>query len=244
MLSKQTPSEKTILAIETSGDVCSVAVAQAEKLLVEHTFRHGMHLSERLMGQIDAVLKSVGVTLNDVNLLAVGIGPGSFTGTRIGVMTFKTLAFLSGKPVVGVNSLETLAAQYCGLQATIVTPILPCRAGIVYSQSFNVKAERPESINEPGAYSIPEIAMLLSNREESSLVFCGPAAAAHQAELSTLISSSDVRLSVGTLWYPCASQVARLAAIRLSQGALPEDCLSLTPLYISPPPISVPKTVK
>ena len=102
---------EALLAVETSGDVCSVAALRGQALMAEHRFRHGMHLSEHLIGHIDAVLREAGMTLADVRAFAVGIGPGSFTGTRIAVMTMKTLAFVTGQPIFGVSGLDALAAE-------------------------------------------------------------------------------------------------------------------------------------
>ena len=95
-----------MLAMDTSGDVCSVAALRNGQFVVEHAFRHGMHLSERLFGHIEGVLKEADAVLDDVTAFAIGVGPGSFTGTRIGVMTLKTLAVVQNKPLYGVNSLE------------------------------------------------------------------------------------------------------------------------------------------
>src|SRR5258706_13247436 len=108
-----------LLAMETSVDVCSVAVLRDGQFIAEHTFRHGMHLSERLMAHLDTVLGDADTTLEQIEAFAVGIGPGSFTGTRIGVMTLKTLALVQKKPMVGISGLDALAMEYAGLQAAV-----------------------------------------------------------------------------------------------------------------------------
>src|ERR1051326_1892282 len=120
-----------LLAMETSVDVCGAAVFRNGLLAAEHTFRHGMHLSERLMAHLDAVLKEADATLEQVEAFAVGIGPGSFTGTRIGVMTMKTLASVRERPLVGISGLAALAHEYTGLHGVAVTSLIPCRAGVV-----------------------------------------------------------------------------------------------------------------
>jgi len=85
--------------MDTSGDVCSVALFRKGQFHAELAFRHEMHLSERLIGHVDLLLKEIGAELSEVDCFAVGVGPGSFTGTRIGVMTVKTFAFVEDKPV-------------------------------------------------------------------------------------------------------------------------------------------------
>jgi tRNA threonylcarbamoyladenosine biosynthesis protein TsaB len=101
-----------ILALEMTADVCSIAIRDDKGIIAERAFLHGMHLSERLIDDVDAILKDAGITLDDVEGFGVGIGPGSFTGVRIGVTTVKTWAFVRKKPVVGVCSLDALAEEY------------------------------------------------------------------------------------------------------------------------------------
>src|SRR4051794_40991599 len=114
-----------ILAMDTSGDVCSVAVFRLGRLQAELAFRHEMHLSERLIAHVDLLLKETSARLADVDCFVVGRGPGSFTGTRIGVMTMKTFAFVQEKPIVAINGLEAMAAEYCGVTGLVVTPVHP-----------------------------------------------------------------------------------------------------------------------
>jgi tRNA threonylcarbamoyladenosine biosynthesis protein TsaB len=230
-----------LLALETSGDVCGVAVTRDGQLLAEYSFRHEMHLSERLMGHLDAVLKNSAATLADIRAFAVGVGPGSFTGTRIGVMTIKTLAAVLEKPVYGVSGLEALAAEYAGLRAAVVAPMLPCRAGIVYTRPFRVETPTPEPLDEPDALSLADLAAQLAAFSDTPLLCCGPAAARYTAELRAALGEVAARLSVGTALFPRAALIARLADMRRASGDAPDDPLALVPLYISPPPITLPK---
>lgn len=230
-----------LLAMETSGDVCGVAVLRNGQLMVEHTFRHGMHLSERLLSHVDEMLQEADTTLEQVNTLAVGIGPGSFTGTRIGVMTMKTLASVLGKSLVGISGLEALAWEYSGLRDTIVTPILPCRAGVVYACPFRVDGSQPEPLTEPAAFPLGDLAAILAGQATTSLLCCGPAAKRYESELRAALENSAQVLSFGSADFPRASAVGALACAYLTAGNPPQDPLSMVPLYISPPPISTPK---
>ena len=119
-MSDSIPKSSIVLAIETSGDICGVAVLRNGELIAEHTFRHGMHLSERLIGHIDGVLEESSASLEALDIIAVGIGPGSFTGTRVGVMTAKTLASLRKVALYGINAMEAHAFEYAGLADTAV----------------------------------------------------------------------------------------------------------------------------
>src|SRR5690348_16500250 len=109
-----------VLAVETSGDLCSVAVRDGQGTLAARAFRHRMHLSERLIVDVEAVLADAGIGLEAVEAFAIGIGPGSFTGVRIGVTTVKTWADVLARPVCGVSALDAMAADYPVATAGIV----------------------------------------------------------------------------------------------------------------------------
>ncbi|HZT42026.1 MAG TPA: tRNA (adenosine(37)-N6)-threonylcarbamoyltransferase complex dimerization subunit type 1 TsaB [Chthonomonadaceae bacterium] len=233
--------EGVVLSLETSGDVCSVAVTRGRQFLIEHAFQHEMHLSERLMDIVNAALREAGVSLPEIALYAVGIGPGSFTGTRIGVMTAKTFAAVQEKPIVGVGGLEALAAEYAGVHKSIVVPMAPCRAGVVYTRPFRVESEVPEPLAEVGALSISDLAALLMGLPGENILCCGPAAARYAADLRQALPDA-VHVTIGRAEFPRASIIARLAVDRLASGAPPDDPIALVPLYVSPPPITIPKS--
>lgn len=97
-----------ILAIDTSSKVCSVAITEDTRKIIElHNNDEKTH-SVKLMPMIDEVFHSSGLTLNDMDLLACSLGPGSFTGVRIGISTIKAFTDVTSTPVVGVSSLEGL----------------------------------------------------------------------------------------------------------------------------------------
>lgn len=230
-----------VLAIETSGDVCGVALLRGGLLLVEHTFRHEMHLSERLMQVVDFVLKQAGLTLPDIEGFAVGVGPGSFTGTRIGVMTAKTWAALFGKPVVGIDSLMALAASYSGLLDTVVVPLLPCRKDVVYTCPFVVNGPFPDPAADPAALTLDELTALLVAQDTRRVLLCGPARERYGDDLAARLQSREVLVYQGSGLFPRASDVGHLALLRLESDLPLDDPLALVPLYISPPPITLPK---
>lgn len=102
-----------ILSIDTSSSICSVAILEDSKIIKEmHNYSEREH-SETLMPMIDELFKSTNLSLDDIGLIACSVGPGSFTGIRIGIATVKAFADAKNIPVVGVNSLEALA--FCGV---------------------------------------------------------------------------------------------------------------------------------
>lgn len=242
MTSSQKPPQSLVLALETSGDVCGIAVLRDGQFLAEHTFRHGMHLSERLMGHIDAVLADADAEFEGITAFAVGIGPGSFTGTRIGVMTLKTLATVTEKPLYGIVGLEAVAAEYAGLRETVVVPMLPCRTGVVYTAAYSVESAAPEALLEPSALPIADLADEIGQFASKTVILCGPATGRYGDEMLAALAVKGIRPSFGQAVFPRAALIAKLADLRLAGGVPPDDALTLVPHYVSPPPITISKT--
>ena len=234
-------SNSLILAIETSGDVCGTAALRNGELISEHSFRHGMHLSERLIGHIDDVLAEAEAKLDELEMIAVGIGPGSFTGTRVGVMTAKTLASLRSVTFYGVDALEALAFEYIGLADTTVIPVAPCKKGVVYSAAYRVEGAIPTVIHSPGAVTFAELHDQLRISNTSRILFCGPAALKSRDELFEIGKASGKIIQFGNSAPPRASSIGKLAWFYAYYEETPDSPFDLVPLYISPPPITLPK---
>ena len=237
--------ESLMLAMDTSGDVCSIAVLRNGLLRAEHTFRHDMHLSERVLAHVEAVLADADAEFEKVSHFAVGIGPGSFTGTRIGVMTMKCFSLLCDKPIIGIDGLSAMAAEYCGIADLIVTPVLLCRSGTVYACPFSVAGSAPVPLAEPAALTFEALGNLLRSLSDRDakvrFLFCGPAAARYNENLRSVMGFEADIPAFGTVAFPRASVIGSLTMHRLEAGDGPGDALILVPLYISPPPITMPR---
>lgn len=98
-----------LLSIDTSSDVCSTAILEDDKLIKELNITDSKTHSENLMPLVDKLFKETGLQLSDMTAIACSIGPGSFTGIRIGIATVKAMAEVFNIPVISVTSLETLA---------------------------------------------------------------------------------------------------------------------------------------
>lgn len=124
-----------ILAIETSTMMGSVAIMDERGLIAEYRFNIKATHSERLMRTIDEVLRGSGIELKDLDGYAVSIGPGSFTGLRIGLSTVKGLAFTTNKPITAIPTLDALACNIPFSQY-MVCPMLDARKKEVYTALF------------------------------------------------------------------------------------------------------------
>ena len=125
-----------ILAVDTSAKSCSVAVVDEDSLLAELTLVTGQTHSKHIVGMIDTVINMSGLVISDVYGFATTVGPGSFTGLRIGISSVKGLAAASGKPVVAVSSLDALALQAFDFSSYLVCPLLDARKKEVYCSQY------------------------------------------------------------------------------------------------------------
>jgi tRNA threonylcarbamoyladenosine biosynthesis protein TsaB len=236
-----TERESILVAIETSGDLCGVALLRDGVLAVEQTFRHHMHLSEGLLDTLQIILRAAGLSLTDVTGLAVGIGPGSFTGTRIGVMTAKTLAAVREIPLYGVIGLEALAWAYRGLRDVRVVPMLPCRMEVVFTARYDVSGAHPVAETDPDALALDALAEQLIASGVSRVLLCGAAVPRYGESLRMRLEEREISVSLGDERVPRAALIGMLAYHRLAAGAPSDAPFDLVPLYISPPPITMPK---
>ncbi|KAF0215684.1 MAG: hypothetical protein FD174_4032 [Geobacteraceae bacterium] len=133
-----------LLTIDTSTSACSVALTSGERLVAEYLVNLDMHLASRLLDCVDAVLHMAGLTVTDLDGLGVALGPGSFTGVRIGIATVKGLALAAGKEVAGFSSLAMLAMNL-SWAAYPVCPMFDARKKEVYTALYACR-ERPEAI--------------------------------------------------------------------------------------------------
>ena len=211
--------------MDTSGAVCVLALAEDDgSVRAVSLFESRRTLSVRLLGEVDGLLTRNGLTLDDVTAFAVGLGPGSFTGVRVGVTTAKTLAQVTGKPLVGVGTLDAYASVLAKLSYSLM-PVLPSRRGEVYAALY-VKEKCVE-----GPMAIP--AELIARRRDalSDAVLCG----------DTRQLPDWAGPAVPQLWTP-PDGLAQIAARRLQNGDT-DDFLSLVPLYVVAPSISAPKAM-
>ncbi|MDD9328960.1 MAG: tRNA (adenosine(37)-N6)-threonylcarbamoyltransferase complex dimerization subunit type 1 TsaB [Bartonella sp.] len=127
-----------ILAIDTASIYCAVALVQHKSVIARISQCIGKGHAEKLIGQIEQLTHQANIKLDQIKRIAVNIGPGSFTGIRVGIATAKALALALEIPAIGVSSLEALAAQVANKNITsIITVVIEAGRGMFYHQNFN-----------------------------------------------------------------------------------------------------------
>jgi tRNA threonylcarbamoyladenosine biosynthesis protein TsaB len=209
-----------LLALETATAVTGVALFRGDDCVAEVTRADGT-AAELLMPAIDAVLGDAGVRPEGLAAIAVSIGPGSFTGLRVGLATAKGLAFGTDVPLVPVPTLAALALRAEETERPVLA-LLDARRGEVYAGLFDCAGEPPRSLVPEGVYALQELAPHLP----SDLVAVGDAGAPFGPELRSACGA-------GISLAPCdasAVTVGRLGRTALASGATqPAD--AVTPRY-------------
>ncbi len=220
-----------VLGIETATMMIGVAILDERGMVAEYRIESTRSRSERLMPMIDRVLKDSDCTPQDLGGIAISIGPGSFTGLRIGVSTAKGLAFGLGLPVVGVSTLEVLATSAavgrCGYS---ICPMLDAKRQEVYAALFRASAEGGlERITEEEAITPARLLEKVVALHEPTL-FLGTGALLYEAELSVRLGDQAIFVSRIDP-YPSPAIVAELGMKRLLNGE--NEVSSLVPVYLS-----------
>ena len=124
-----------ILALESSAKPASAAVCSDGELLGQYFQNNGLTHSRTLLSMAESLLDNLGISISDIDIIAVSKGPGSFMGVRIGVAAAKGLAWGLGKPVCGVSTLEAMAYQ-APEPETLICPVMDARRDQVYNALF------------------------------------------------------------------------------------------------------------
>ena len=217
------------LAIDSTTDTGSIALADENGLLGEYNFAHHMDLSRRIMPNILSLLKDCGLEMKDIQAVGVSLGPGSFTGLRIGVVTAKTIAQVLSIPISGIISLDLLAHQFDYLPDSVVCPLIKVRKGEVYFAFYQVNRGNTERISEYEAATTEEMiekAKVLN----TGIIFAGDGLPANLDLIREGLGDCMVN-APQWLSFPKASIIARLAIEKISRGES-DDFLSLAPFYI------------
>lgn len=153
-----------ILALESSAKAASAAVSKDGNLLAQSFQLSGLTHSRTLLPMAEDLLKNTGLTMEDIDCVAVAHGPGSFTGVRIGVSAVKGLCWGAGKPAVGVSTLEAMAWNgECAPEGSIICCAMDARRNQVYNALFSFEKGAPVRLCPDRAIGLAELAGELEN---------------------------------------------------------------------------------
>ncbi len=170
----------TVLALEASANVVSVAVVRENKLLGEYTVNHKKTHSQTLMPVIEELLKICDVNTEDIDLIAVSKGPGSFTGLRIGVETAKALAHGINKPLAGVDTTFAMAHNLlCADSEKLIVPIMDARRNQVYTGVYKAEHGKIETVFETMPIGIDELKCKIAQLGKKA-IFLGDGVLVHR----------------------------------------------------------------
>ena len=217
-----------ILALDTSSIVATVAVLEENRLIGEIIVNHERTHSQKLMPMVAELLENCGLTIEDMDLVAVAEGPGSFTGLRIGVATAKGLAHALDIPVVGVSTLDALAFNL-PFSEGLICPILDARRSQVYTAVYKWENGNLHKVEDHQAIGIEELVEILRQRPEA-VVFLGDGVERNGDYLMQQLGNRAVFAPV-TASMPRASSVAALAQQKAREQGV-QSFYELIPTYL------------
>lgn len=179
------------LAVDTSSKICAVAILEDNNKIDEISLDNGKTHSENLMPILKEVLERNNLKLSDFNLISVSVGPGSFTGIRIGIASIKPLAEVYNLPVASVTSLESLARNVENVEFdTTIISLIDARNNQVYAGVFdNDYNLKEEEIAE-------DIEVVLKKAEKfSKIVFVGDGAVLHKDLISERLVNNEIKFT-------------------------------------------------
>jgi tRNA threonylcarbamoyladenosine biosynthesis protein TsaB len=221
-----------ILGIETSTKTGSVAILSNDGVVAQYSLNIEVTHSERLMSTVDRVLKDTGMVLSQIDGFAVAIGPGSFTGLRIGLATVKGLALVTEKPVVAVPTLKAIAWNL-PYPAFPVCPLLDARKKEVYAALYSFDGPSLVQVLAERVIALERLAEQFSGKA----IFTGEAAHLFRSEIESVFRDRAL-FATHAAALPSAAAVAEIGRAMITKGQQ-ADPDSLTPMYIRRPEAEV-----
>ena len=217
-----------VLGIDTSTSCGALGLVEDDEVIAESLLRSSVTHSERLLVAIDSMLKQCALSVDEIDGWAVSLGPGSFTGLRIGLSTVKGLAYGTEKPVLGIPTLDALASQV-GPTPYRICPMLDARKKEVYTALY--RYDETNELRRVSAYQAAKPQDLVTEMEERT-IFLGEGARTYRHELGEAGFP-------GAIFLPApfdvlrGSTIAFLGERRLREGKI-DDLSTLTPIYVRP----------
>lgn len=214
-----------ILGMDTSSVNATVAVMNDNKLIAEYLISNDRTHSVIIMPLLEDMLKKCALKLSDIDVFAVAVGPGSFTGLRIGIASIKTLAQACKKQVIGINSLESIAANFAMCKDTVICPIIDAR----HEQVYNALYENELAICKPRVISLDDLLDELESLGKN-VIFCGDGVLNYENKINAR-QNTAWNIAPQNLSMQKASSLCQVAYARAQKGDF-DNLYTLLPLYL------------
>lgn len=223
-----------MLCVDTSGDWMNVALQKGKTLLAVHSSYQRHSHARGLLPVVETVLANHELGLNDVDAFGACLGPGSFTGLRVGIATVKSFCWAKGKPAVGVFSTSLLAESLPS--GGLIGCAIDAKKGEVYFGLYRREAGELATVVEPFVAKPAEGLQRLQEAAPGDLTLLGSACTAYENEFGAAASGA-VTFAHPDLAVPSPALLARLCMAELAAGRT-LDADTLEPAYVRPPSIS------
>lgn len=214
-----------LLAVETATLFGGVALISDQGVIAEHSLNVRATHSERLMSAVGSLLSEAGVSLKTLDGIAVSIGPGSFTGLRIGLSTAKGLCFANELPLVSVPTLEAMAARIPYARFP-VCPVLDARKREVYAALYDLSEGTVRPMWSPRVTPLDRVLAEL----QGPTLFTGDGVRIFRERISEALGE-QARFASSDVAHPSAAAVGGLGLSLLAKGSV-ADVFSVEPLYL------------
>ncbi len=216
------------LGIETATERLGAALVVDDCRMYERWTDSRSSHCELLAGFVTELADEAGIPLASIGGIAVSVGPGSFTGLRIGIATAMGLAYGLGIPAAGVGTLAAMARN-AGTDGTLVCPLIDAKRGEAYAAVYRTGGELPEVVVEPAAIPVAELADMLAGLGEA-VTLTGPAAERFHAMLERP-GAPALHIAPPESAMPSAASVAHMGAHIIAGGGGVSPA-ALTPVYL------------
>jgi tRNA threonylcarbamoyladenosine biosynthesis protein TsaB len=220
------------IAIDSSGEIGTLALGENGKLIYELHYQHNMNLLKRLNPNIEQMMNDTGRSIQEIEGVIISLGPGSFTGLRIGITVAKSLAYVLNKPIVGIPTLDAIAYGSVPNFADFICPMIHARAGEVYFSLFN--SDCSKKLADYDAAEIGEVINILDNKiENKKIIFCGTGAINNPEIIIEKFGKRAVILDYAKS-FARGTSLIELGTKRLENKDF-DNAYTITPMYIRKP---------
>ena len=216
-----------ILGIDTSTMAANVAVLEDDKLICEYTINTKKTHSQKLMPMIENMLNLSDINIKDIDAIGICVGPGSFTGLRIGMATAKAISHVNNIPLIGVNSLEVLGANMDFSNKKICS-ILDAQRNQVYTCKYIFEENKSKSLEDIKIMPIDDLLEELSATNEEWVII-GEAVYKYKDKIE---AKSNITMSSPSNNITKASSLCVVARDKFEQNMDVHNCYDINPMYI------------